>query len=118
MSKPKKKPLVKVVTANNPATFHLDKRAGDILAAIATAGSDDALLTTPQVADLLRVSTQWVEIRRTRGGGPPFVRLSHKVVRYPLGGLRQFIKQREYARTAEYLSKRGAKNKGTLLDAS
>jgi predicted DNA-binding transcriptional regulator AlpA len=110
MSKPKK-PLVKVVPASVPASFHIDKRADAILAASANTGNDDDLLTTPQVADLLGVSTQWIEKRRTHGGGPPFVRLSQKIVRYPRDGLRHWLDQRARARIAEYRPKRGAKRR-------
>jgi len=112
MSKPKQKSTVKVVASlplANPATFHIDKRADTILAASAGNGDDDELLTTAQVAEWLGVSPQWLEARRARGGGPPFVRLSPRVVRYPRGGTRSWLNQRAHARTADYSRRRTTK---------
>src|SRR5262245_46313604 len=52
-----------------PHRHHLDKRAAEIASQI---GDDDDLLDTRQVADLLGMSTQWVEIARHKGIGPPY----------------------------------------------
>src|SRR5262245_22982620 len=60
---------------------HLDRRV-DQLAALGTERSPDDLLTTPAVAEWLGVSTQWLEIGRSNGYGPRFVRLSTRRVRY------------------------------------
>src|SRR5215831_7424112 len=56
-----------------PHRHHLDKRAAEIASQI---GDDDDLLDTRQVADLLGMSTQWVEIARHKGIGPPYVRIT------------------------------------------
>jgi hypothetical protein len=94
----------------NPRSFHIDRRAAEIVTA--PVGSDDDLLTTPQTADWLGVSVQWLEIRRSRGGGPPFERLSPKIVRYRRGKVRSWLDQRAHARTADY-SKQIAKKRKT-----
>jgi predicted DNA-binding transcriptional regulator AlpA len=110
---PKKKSPAKVVASvppANPATFHIDRRAAAILADAGNGGDDD-LLTTAQAAEWLGVSQQWLETRRSRGGGPPFVRLSPRVVRYPRSETRSWLNQRAHARTADYKRKRAAKNK-------
>jgi hypothetical protein len=80
--------------------FHIDKRAGSILAV--GHGSDDELLSTGETAGWLGVSTQWLEIRRSRGGGPPFERISPRTVRYRRDQVRKWLDQRSYASTEEY----------------
>jgi hypothetical protein len=42
----------------------------------------DRLLTTKEVADLLRVSTSWLAKARMRGDGPPFVVVGRRSIRY------------------------------------
>jgi hypothetical protein len=83
---------------------HLDKRAGDLIAA--GGGDTDDLLTTKQVATWLGVSVQWLEIGRSKGYGPPFVRLAKKRgVRYKRSTVLKWLAEREYACTAEYLAR-------------
>jgi hypothetical protein len=119
MRKPKK-PAKVAKTAPpataTPKTFHIDRRADAILAADGGNGSDNDLLTTAKAAEWLGVSPQWLETRRSYGGGPPFVRISPKVVRYPRGGLRSWLNQRAHARTAEY-SKRAVKKRKMGADS-
>lgn len=53
------------------------------------------LLTAKQVAELLEVSQSWLELRRRRGDGPQFIRMSPtKGVRYPSRALERWTKQR------------------------
>ena len=52
------------------------------------------LLTTRQAADYLGVQPRMLEMRRHRGGGPPFVRLSARAVRYRMSDLDDFIERR------------------------
>jgi hypothetical protein len=85
-----------------PKTFHIDKRAGAIASQVA--GDDDDLLTTNETADWLQVSSQWLEIGRTRGYGPPYDRLSAKVIRYRRGKVRAWLDERSHRGTAEYQS--------------
>jgi hypothetical protein len=84
-----------------PQRLHLDRRAETILA---TAGgwSDDDLLTTPQMADHLGTSKQWLELGRSKGYGPPYLPLAPQIVRYRFGDGREWLKQRQYLRTADY----------------
>ncbi len=42
----------------------------------------DILLTTEEVAERLRVSRRTLEKWRTVGGGPPFIKLNRRAVRY------------------------------------
>src|SRR6516165_4002566 len=56
-----------------PLKHHLDRRAADL---IDEGGDDDDLLDTPTTSVWLGVSSQWLEIGRSKGYGPPYVRLS------------------------------------------
>ncbi|HZN84472.1 MAG TPA: hypothetical protein VFC01_32995 [Mycobacterium sp.] len=65
-------------------------------------GEDDQLLTPSETASWLAVSPQWLSIGRHRGWGPPFERLTPKVVRYRRGSVRAWLAEREHRRTADY----------------
>jgi len=59
---------------------HLDRRAAELIEE--GTGRPDDLLSTPELAKWFGVSTQWVEIARHRGIGPPWIALSPRRVRY------------------------------------
>jgi predicted DNA-binding transcriptional regulator AlpA len=97
--------------AGPPKSFHLDKRAHDILAKIASGdlgallgemADPDQLLDTNAVAKLLAVSRQWVELGRHYHYGPPYLRLSPKRIRYRRRDLLAWLAERVHASTAEY----------------
>jgi hypothetical protein len=79
---------------------HFDAFADDIIAPIADS-DPDALLDTKQVARLLRVSVEWLEIGRCRvkgrekGYGPPFIRINKRMVRYRVGDLIKWLRSRK-----------------------
>jgi hypothetical protein len=85
----------------SPQRLHLDKRAA---ALAAVPGADDELLDTPAMAAWLGVSIQWLEIGRCKGYGPPFERLSPRVIRYQRGRTRQWLVERSHRCTSEYSS--------------
>jgi hypothetical protein len=80
---------------------HLDRRALDLIEA-ANEGTDDELLSTPRTAVWLGVSPEWLEIGRSRGWGPPYLRLSPRRVRYRRGDVKRWLQERLYRATAEY----------------
>ncbi len=80
---------------------HLDRRAQALIDE-ANRGSDDELLATPAVAAWLGISPGWLEIGRSKGWGPPFVKLSPRRVRYRVGAVKQWLAERSYRITAEY----------------
>ena len=82
-----------------PHRHHLDKRAAEIASQI---GDDDDLLDTRQVADLLGMSTQWVEIARHKGIGPPYVRITPRCVRYRRSDVKAWLNERCHRWTGEY----------------
>jgi hypothetical protein len=86
--------------AQRKLKFHLDKRAA---ALAATIPNNDDLLTTEQLAALLGVSTQWLEIRRCKGGGPEYESLSPRVIRYTRGKVKKWLRQRSHKWTKEYV---------------
>jgi predicted DNA-binding transcriptional regulator AlpA len=81
-----------------PRQHHLDRRAAEIKAA--TSGADDELLSTVQTAAWLGCSIQWLTIGRHRGYGPPYEKLSHRLVRYRRGAVRAWLDTRTRTSTA------------------
>ena len=85
---------------------HLDRRALDLIE-IANEGSDDELLSTLKTAVWLGVSPEWLEIGRSRGWGPPFIRLSPRRVRYRRGDVKRWLKGRASQHTSQYETQPG-----------
>jgi hypothetical protein len=77
-----------------PRSHHLDKRASVI--ADSGAGDPDDLLTSRDVAHWLGVTEQWVETGRVKNYGPPFTRLSPKVIRYRRGDIVKWLRSRTH----------------------
>ena len=59
------------------------------------------LLDTRQAAAVLGFQPTTLEEMRRRGGGPPYVRLSARAVRYPLEKLEAWLEERTASSTAE-----------------
>jgi hypothetical protein len=79
---------------------HLDRRLDSIERDIATATADinDVdVFDTRQVAAMLGVSHQWLEIGRSKGKkyGPPFIRYSKRKIRYRRDKLLEWIRSRK-----------------------
>ena len=93
--------------------FHLDRRAGD-LAARAAFLDPDQLLNTKEVADWLGVAPISLRIWRSKGEGPPIVRVSRRGVRYQRKAVVQFLRDRtcrfahEHEHDAEAASRPGS----------
>ncbi len=62
--------------------------------------ADKEYLTTPEAAEYLGVSTQWLEISRHRGTGPKFVKLS-RMVRYSKESLNHYMQERTRTNTIQ-----------------
>lgn len=52
---------------------------------------DDALLTAQEAAEVLRIKYTTLAWYRCNGGGPAFVRVGPKVIRYRMGDLRAYV---------------------------
>ena len=84
-----------------PTHFHIDRRARAIADQV-IATDPDALLSTEEVAGWFGVSTQWLEIGRTKNWGPKYVRLAPRMIRYRVRDCLEYLEGRVHARTAEY----------------
>ncbi|HVC53720.1 MAG TPA: helix-turn-helix domain-containing protein [Stellaceae bacterium] len=82
---------------------HLDRRCDRLGAEVAAGGDADELLSTSDVAELLSVSGQWLEIGRSKGYGPPFIKLGPRRVRYRRQDLIEWLAGRRHRSTAEYM---------------
>ena len=60
----------------------------------------DECMTPAEAAAKLKCSTRTLEGWRRKGNGPPFLRLSATVVRYPVPGFREFVAARTFTSTA------------------
>lgn len=88
-----------------PIRHHLDRRAADLLAE--GAGDPDDLISTSDLAEWLGVSVQWVEIGRSKGWSPPFIKLSPRRIRYRRQAVLEWLRARSFASTAEYTGGHG-----------
>ncbi len=59
------------------------------------------LLREPEAAKVLGVSSRTLSNWRCRGGGPDYVKMGSKAVRYRLDDLNEFIDQRTQNNTSE-----------------
>jgi hypothetical protein len=87
-----------------PRRHHIDRRAEKIIGDSADNASDaaDDLLSTGAVADWLCVSTQFLEIARSKNYGPRFVRIGPRTIMYRRADILAWLKQRTFSGTAEY----------------
>lgn len=76
-----------------PSRYHLDSRAGDLLEK-GLDGDRDDLLNTTALAEWFGVSEAWVCVARSRGGGPPFIRLAPRHVRYKRSDVLRWLAER------------------------
>jgi|SRR5262245_32777419 len=87
----------------SPRRFHIDKRAAEL--AVKPGKDDDRPIDTRGAADFLGVSTQFLEILRHRGGGPRYMRLGARTIRYTIRWLREWCEQRAFTHTKQYTAK-------------
>jgi predicted DNA-binding transcriptional regulator AlpA len=80
-------------------THHLDRRASLLIDE--GAGDPDQLIDTKQLAAWLQCSEQKLEIDRHKGDGPPYVKISPKMVRYRRGDVIAWLRSRIHLRIAE-----------------
>jgi predicted DNA-binding transcriptional regulator AlpA len=73
--------------------YYLDRRADQIIF-VTEKISDDQLLETKQLAFLLGVSGQWLELLRKKGEGPKWTTLSPRCIRYKMLHVREWLNER------------------------
>ena len=59
------------------------------------------VLTTEQAAAFLQCSTQYLEIARCKGGGPPYSKVGSRLIRYQRTALLQWLEKRQVTSTSE-----------------
>ena len=93
--------LSTIQPATWPGSHHLDSRVPYLMTE--GTGDPDDLLNTSDVAEWLGTSTQWLEIGRHKGYGPPYIRVSPKRIRYRRGDVLSFLAARKHHCTSEYV---------------
>ena len=61
----------------------------------------EPLLTEKQVAEQFGLTESFLRARRVRGGGPKFIRISHRCVRYAPQHVREYLNERVSTSTSE-----------------
>ena len=64
--------------------------------------SDDDLMDPAETADDLNCSKSYLDKLRVYGGGPPFIRLGPRMIRYRRGDARAWARARRFNSTSEY----------------
>ena len=70
---------------------HLKNRVGEVLPALDEQAAGDELLNVIELAALLHVSKQFLDIARFKGEGPAFLKLGRRVL-YRKEDVRQWLK--------------------------
>ena len=76
-----------------PRRHHLDQRAAAI-SELLSGDDPERLMTTPETARLMGVSTSWLQIGRCRNYGPPSIAATPKMIRYRRRDLLAWIEER------------------------
>ena len=63
--------------------------------------TNDALLTEREAADFLGVTARCLQAWRYRGGGPKFVRISSRCIRYRKSDLVEWVEERLRSSTSD-----------------
>ncbi|CAN5416087.1 hypothetical protein BH10BDE1_BH10BDE1_27860 [soil metagenome] len=63
--------------------------------------SQESLFSTKQAAEYLATSERFLEIRRMKGGGPQYIRVSAKTIRYRQSDLDSWIAERVRSNTSQ-----------------
>ena len=63
--------------------------------------AQDYLLTPFEAAEYLSLTPRFLEARRHRGGGPPYVRVSARAIRYFLSDVRKWAEARRRTSTSD-----------------
>ena len=61
----------------------------------------DRLLGPGEAANYLDMTTRFLEARRSRGGGPKYIRIGANRVKYSLADLREWVSERRRTSTSD-----------------
>jgi predicted DNA-binding transcriptional regulator AlpA len=84
-----------------PARARTGSQMAQPMSAIAFLSNAHGLLREKEVAEFLGLSSATLRNWRTRGDGPPFVRLSGRAIRYQPAALREWVAQRARRSTSD-----------------
>ena len=84
-----------------PGSTKTDRSSQPLADATNHSRHPDALLKTADAADLLTLSPRTLEALRLRGGGPPFILVTDRAVRYRREDLWQWISTRRHTSTSD-----------------
>jgi hypothetical protein len=98
-----------------PRSFHIDRRASALAAAV-VGNDDDELLTPKQVAALIGYSEVWLAKRRKDGTGPPWKYVNQRSIRYFRNRLRRWLEKRDAA--ARRAAAKAAERRAAALSAA
>ena len=87
----------------NPSGLKITSVCGDQPGGRPIPELPDALLTTVEAAYLLGLSPRTLEAMRLRGGGPPYIAVTPKAIRYHRGDLKNWITARRRISTSDTL---------------
>ena len=59
------------------------------------------LLDEAETAKFLKVSPRYLQQRRYKGGGPDFIRISHRAIRYDPDAIERWLEERTFSATCE-----------------
>ena len=88
---------------------HIDRKARELLDRLIDDLEDDTLMTTRETANWLNVSTQFLEVGRIQGYGPPATVMAPKVIRYRKNTTLKWLIERERAYVGRTIKARRAK---------
>jgi hypothetical protein len=91
--------------------LHLDKNAAKL---VVVDLPDDQLITTDQLASWLDVSREWCEKKRALGGGPEYIALSPRKIRYRVGDVKAWLRKRRRSRVRRRLSQKEKEHETNL----
>lgn len=63
--------------------------------------AQDRLLSTEEAAEFIGMTSRFLEVRRYRGGGPSFIRISANRVKYSLADLNAWIAEHRRTSTSD-----------------
>ena len=76
-----------------PQRHHVDPFAPAVIGVLAEGDMDD-LFTPEQVAEYQRVKISWLNVARSLGYGPPFIKVGPHMIRYRRGDLLKWLRSR------------------------
>ena len=84
-------------------SHHLDSHADQLI--VTGEGNENDMLSTEEVASWLHTSVQWLEKGRWKGWGPPYKRITPKMIRYRRSDVLAWLETRTHSSTAEYYTR-------------